>query len=709
MKKRCFVHWFLCSTFFFLGPNFQVFSSTNQLSSIRQRIIKNDYYEIFEILDSLKKDLKEEEKIFLEGFSFFKLHKWNQSISRLLLLKDKKEFLLRDYVLYLLGQNYFQKDVLKLSIFYFEKLFKEYPTFLLKKETQEYLAEAYFLSFKYEKSAPLYYKIYETKKNFQDRVLALFYSAYSYEKLGRTKIASSLYKQFWIKTPGRRLNSFAKDHILSLGGRLNIEDWYQYYIHIGDISKRLEKLLLLLEKTSLKGFQKIKPKILFQIAQCHQALGEYEKSKELFSSYYKEYGSPLALYRLARIHSKLEEKEEATRYYWLLATKFKKSSLAAKALYLAAFLQFEEKNFEKSRYYLGLQLKWFPYSSFKESTAWYIGWSYYLEKDFEKSAHVFESFLKQYRKSELKEQVTYWLAQSYFKNGKNEKAHGLLNDIFESNPHGYYGFLSEEIFGNPQLGSRGSETDKEIMSDLNIQSFENYQKAQVFKKCGLSEWASLELEKVKSKNLKNKKVLLYLAQEFLETEDYYNAHALVEIYLPHVFGNKITKENSKIWEIGFPLAYKEDVFKAAKEFNVDPFLILALMKAESNFRPRVVSHAAAYGLMQIIPETAREIASGLHQKYELEKLYEPKINIRYGAWYIHHLLNKFNNNKYLAIPSYNAGPHRVENWKEIFDTREIDQFVEQIPFKETRHYVKKVLRNYFIYKKLYGEEFPSTS
>lgn len=158
--------------------------------------------------------------------------------------------------------------------------------------------------------------------------------------------------------------------------------------------------------------------------------------------------------------------------------------------------------------------------------------------------------------------------------------------------------------------------------------------------------------------------------------------------------------------IFFPRQYGNLVAVYSKEQAVDPALVLALIREESFFRSDVRSPANAYGLMQLLHRTAREIASGSDLKVKVKDLYDPKINIRLGLLYLKTLLDKYDGRLYLALAAYNAGAHRVDQWLQDFPDASEEEFIEMIPFSETRNYVKNILRNYFFYRYYYDTGKP---
>lgn len=156
-----------------------------------------------------------------------------------------------------------------------------------------------------------------------------------------------------------------------------------------------------------------------------------------------------------------------------------------------------------------------------------------------------------------------------------------------------------------------------------------------------------------------------------------------------------------ILKINYPQKYSEYVEKYAKEFQVDEELIYAMIKAESNFKEEAVSSKEALGLMQILESTAYEVAEELELEITKEEILNPEINICLGTKYISNLIKRYGNIE-LAIASYNAGIGNVDSWIEKGTIQKDGTDIENIPFKETNNYVRKVLRDYEIYKEQYN-------
>ena len=153
----------------------------------------------------------------------------------------------------------------------------------------------------------------------------------------------------------------------------------------------------------------------------------------------------------------------------------------------------------------------------------------------------------------------------------------------------------------------------------------------------------------------------------------------------------------------YPIKYSEYVELYAKEYNVDKELIYSIIKAESNFEEQAKSTKGACGLMQLMQSTAEEVARKINVKIDKDTILEPKININLGTKYISTLIEKYENTS-LALAAYNAGSRNVDNWIKDGILKKDGSDIENIPYKETNNYVRKILRDYKIYQKLYLEE-----
>ena len=158
--------------------------------------------------------------------------------------------------------------------------------------------------------------------------------------------------------------------------------------------------------------------------------------------------------------------------------------------------------------------------------------------------------------------------------------------------------------------------------------------------------------------------------------------------------------------VNYPLSYQILIKKYSDEFNVDPYLIAAIINVESKYDKNAISKKDARGLMQISPITGKWASEELNiDDFDVEDLFDPELNIMIGCWYLSILSQEFDNNLPLMLAAYNAGSGNVVKWLQDEKYSDDGESLKDIPFAETKDYVKKVQRNISIYRVLYEDEF----
>ena len=166
------------------------------------------------------------------------------------------------------------------------------------------------------------------------------------------------------------------------------------------------------------------------------------------------------------------------------------------------------------------------------------------------------------------------------------------------------------------------------------------------------------------------------------------------------FAQSLGRSGDGLWRYFYPQAYWSTVSTQAQDKRLDPYLVLSIMRQESVFDPDAVSPAQAYGLMQLLPSTASRV-SGITPETGLP-LSDPLFNIQTGTMYLRQLLDRYGENFVLAVAAYNSGENAVDRWLRRYPDLAPDEFVEHISYRETRNYVRQVMKNYRTYLRLYG-------
>ncbi|MCC0176748.1 transglycosylase SLT domain-containing protein [Waterburya agarophytonicola K14] len=162
------------------------------------------------------------------------------------------------------------------------------------------------------------------------------------------------------------------------------------------------------------------------------------------------------------------------------------------------------------------------------------------------------------------------------------------------------------------------------------------------------------------------------------------------------------RQTPEYWQALYPFPFENTILKWSKQRGLNPLLVTALIRQESRFEPEIESSAGALGLMQVIPPTAKTAAKNIGlSNYSLTK---PEDNVNIGTYYLDFTHKKYNNNSMLAVASYNAGPNAVAKWVSRYGLKDVDEFVEKIPYRETKGYVESVFENYWNYMLVYNPE-----
>ncbi len=220
---------------------------------------------------------------------------------------------------------------------------------------------------------------------------------------------------------------------------------------------------------------------------------------------------------------------------------------------------------------------------------------------------------------------------------------------------------------------------------------------------GLEDGARRELREIEMRvrTVEDKKLLI---TEFVSVKNFERSSYMAEVGFANArMHGGILGSGRSFWEYAYPRAWDSAVVQASRATAVPEELIWGIMRAESHFRSEARSPVGALGLMQLMPFTGRKVADLLNLKaFDTRTLIEPETNIKLGSRYLQRLVEKFSGKVPLVAGAYNAGPHRVYAWVRNFGSLDMDEFIEHIPYNETRNYVKRVSRNFQIYRLLYG-------
>jgi soluble lytic murein transglycosylase len=418
---------------------------------------------------------------------------------------------------------------------------------------------------------------------------------------------------------------------------------------------------------------------LFHLGISHQKSGDSSQAKVIFERVQKNYpGTPEgeeALYRIGRIALDEGRSGEGNESFQRLADAY-------------------------------------PHGNFRDKGLWNAGWSAYRNSDWNTALKFFSALEQGATDSPTMGKAIYWQARVLEKQGDSKKATQEFVRASQKSPFSYYGFLAIKQMKHSQLIEETpdvpadwkmlSKTSKNEGKDSKSGGGDlHYRKAIALYKLDMGKQSLAELQAAIKQDEGNSVALFNLLENARKTDAY---------YIPVLFGQKYWESFKSAFSdpksaedyratLQFPFAFRPEIQRAAKEFSVSPYLVIALMRQESGFQPWVISSANAQGLMQLLTSTARTRARSLGDS--MSDLLDPVTNIRLGTAELKALLDRFSGNWIYAIAGYNAGPGRPPQWATQNGNLATDEFVEEIPFSETNLYVKLVLRNYWTYKTLY--------
>ncbi|MBI3018519.1 MAG: transglycosylase SLT domain-containing protein [Deltaproteobacteria bacterium] len=415
---------------------------------------------------------------------------------------------------------------------------------------------------------------------------------------------------------------------------------------------------------------------------------------------------PKWLYEVAKRYWNQEEILIAKKYLLKLIA-WPNHRYVGQCYTILAKISAEEKNYPKVLEYLTKAQEYPLDPSLIEEISFLKGWYTRKTQNCAKAIEEFESFKDRFPKSDFFMPASYWLARCHEAIGEKDTAQEFYEEIIKKNPYSYYairarGRLQENV-KSLQFSSNPSFTYKK--NALQIVNPTYFSKGKQLIHLGLGLDGAYELEQAASfKILFNMswKFQYYMASLYHLGGDHISAFIILN-ELQNSYLDDLPLEHLLIL---YPKRYWALIENMAKRFGVDPYLVLSVMRQESAFDPQAISPADAYGLLQITPAMAQHMGKRLNIPLKSkEDLLLPETNLLYCVSYISELLKKFDGDLVLALASYNSNEEVVKKWVNRLWSSDIEEFIEEIPYRETRNYVKLILRNYTNHLFLYEGKF----
>ena len=398
--------------------------------------------------------------------------------------------------------------------------------------------------------------------------------------------------------------------------------------------------------------------------------------------------------------------QDASRLMTDLQEKYPQSKEASEAQFLKGWMAFQDDDFSQAIALFGQFEERYPASRKRDEAAWYGALSRIKLSQFVQASASLDSLIHHFPDSKGVPQASYWRVRSHQLAGSIGTAEIVKEYLGVGRTYlgTFYALLAQARI--QELGSTEKsgflKLPEVVAQPPQIRKFASldWELPRALFRAGLIQDARGEAAFRVSK-IHQPSEALALAQLLQEEGEFGGAYA---IGARHLWKSAYGDQDPFALRQIFPLAFKKEVEASACSLGIDAFLIWSIMRRESAFRPEVVSSANAQGLLQLIRPTAEAMAQLLHRPSPKgDELFSPAVNIDLGGGYLHQLLDRFIEPLFCAA-AYNAGPGPVYGWMKKGKGMAIDLFVESIPFKETRAYVKQVVADYFNYRSLYADQ-----
>jgi len=390
-----------------------------------------------------------------------------------------------------------------------------------------------------------------------------------------------------------------------------------------------------------------------------------------------------------------------------METRFPSSPWLSEALYSSGNMYLLRKDFPTAITYYGELAKRFPQSTYAPSAHWRAAWLNYRIGQYSEAARLMDEQIAIYHGGKEIPSALYWRGRLYQnQESRPEMAATYYHTVARLYRHYYYASIAQQ-----RLGELGSVTPATVASldemkpepiptltDDIPEDDPHVVRAHVLANAGLNEYIAPEIQAADGSEEWG---ALCEAKIYASYGETWRAMRSMKRAIPFYTSAPVDALPMEYWRILFPQAYWSIIKSEADKNGLDPYMVAALIRQETEFNPGAISNKSAYGLMQLLPSVGKSMAKeeGIHH-FTANDLLDPSTNIRLGTRYLRQTLEKFNSQPEYTFAAYNAGDGRVTDWQSIGNYKGMDEFVESIPFTETREYVQAIIRNEEIYREL---------
>lgn len=349
----------------------------------------------------------------------------------------------------------------------------------------------------------------------------------------------------------------------------------------------------------------------------------------------------------------------------------------------------------------------FPKGEHAPYAHWKVCWRAWLDDSGERRKLLGEHITR-FPASATASAAMYWLARLNDDEGRRTEAQGLYRAIVEAFPHHYYGFLASREFDRPGAKippwiANTLPSSRKLDSAPAADTRATLDLAALLASLGFDAEASEELHRADFRKSDAHFVGRELGRLHTRRDEHFLAVRAMKRYAFGYLRFPIEALDEESWRYLFPIGWEDSLRARSKRHGLDPYLVAALIRQESEFNPSARSRAGALGLMQVMPATGRHLFRRLGiPGFSNRKLTVPDVSLRLGTFHLKNVLAEFEGELEKALAGYNAGERRIPQWMALGPFDDAAEFVETIPFSETRGYVQSIIRNREMYQRIYG-------
>ena len=411
------------------------------------------------------------------------------------------------------------------------------------------------------------------------------------------------------------------------------------------------------------------------------------------------------LYLLMELARDRDDTDGVKKIVEQMESNFPRSPWLAEALFSSGNMHMLRRDYPAAVNDYSYLATHFPENTNAAAAHWRAGWFSYRQGLYADATRLFDEQIRLYPTAKETVSAIYWRGRLYETQDHNPaSAAANYRALIRAYQHFFYAQMARErlaALGNappvpqPQLDRLQAVPVPQLAESFPVDS-PHLAKARLLANAGLNDYIAQEIAADPDSASWS---ALAEAQIYASYGEAYRAMRSLKRTLPYAATASIKSIPLAYWRILFPEPRWETIKAESAKNNLDPYFVASLIRQESEFNPSVISHANAYGLMQLLPSVGKAMAheEGISH-FETFQLLDPEMNIRLGTRYLRKMLEKFGGVQEYALAAYNAGDYRVVDWQSAGPYSGIDEFVESIPFTETREYVEAIRRNMETYK-----------